>query len=99
MVNRTSWPITEVWSDTWDIMWNGKSPDDKTDFDRFSTDENLVNTAGLKIIKGRDMDLTNYPTDSTAALLASICALAVSTAAFEASICALAATLFCAALS
>ncbi|HSZ35225.1 MAG TPA: FtsX-like permease family protein, partial [Puia sp.] len=69
MVNRTSWPITEVWSDTWDIMWSGKLPDDKTDFDRFSTDENLVNTAGLKIIKGRDMDLTNYPTDSTAALL------------------------------
>ncbi len=69
LVNRTSWPLTEVWSDTWDIMWDGKSPDDKTDFDRFSTDENLVNTAGLTIIKGRDMDLTKYPTDSTAALL------------------------------
>ncbi len=69
MVNRTSWPLTEVWSDTWDIMWDGKSPNDKTDFDRFSTDENLVNTAGLTIIKGRDMDLTKYPTDSTAALL------------------------------
>ena len=69
MVNRTSWPLTEVWSDTWDIMWDGKSPNDKTDFDRFSTDENLVNTAGLTIIKGRDMDLNKYPTDSTAALL------------------------------
>lgn len=69
MVNRTSWPITEIWSDTWDILWQGKSPYDKTDFDRFSTDENLVNTAGLKIIQGRDMDLTKYPTDSTAALL------------------------------
>jgi putative ABC transport system permease protein len=68
-VNRTSWPLTEVWSDTWDIGWDGKSPDDKTDFDRFSTDENLVNTAGLTIINGRDMDLTKYPTDSTAALL------------------------------
>jgi putative ABC transport system permease protein len=69
LVNRTSWPLTEVWSDTWDIMWDGKSPNDKTDFDRFSTDENLVNTAGLTIIKGRDMDLAKYPTDSTAALL------------------------------
>ncbi len=68
-VNRTSWPLTEVWSDTWDILWQGKSPYDKTDFDRFSTDENLVKTAGLKIVEGRDMDLSKYPTDSTAALL------------------------------
>jgi putative ABC transport system permease protein len=69
MVNRSSWPLTEIWSDTWDIGWQGKSPNDKTDFDRFSTDENLVGTAGLKLIDGRDMDLKKFPTDSTAALL------------------------------
>ena len=57
-VNRTSWPMTEIWSDTWDIGWEGKSPYDKTDFDRFSTDDNLVKTAGLKLVEGRDMDLT-----------------------------------------
>ena len=68
-VNRTSWPMTEIWSDTWDIGWEGKSPYDKTDFDRFSTDDNLVKTAGLKLVEGRDMDLTRFPTDSTAALL------------------------------
>jgi len=68
-VNRTSWPLTEIWSDTWEIKWQGKSPYDKTDFDRFSTDEFLVSTAGLKLLKGRDMDLSTYPTDSTAALL------------------------------
>lgn len=68
-VNRTSWPLTEIWSDTWDIGWQGKSPYDKTDFDRFSTDENLVKIAGLRLIEGRDMDLTKFPTDSTAALL------------------------------
>ncbi len=64
LVNRTSWPLTEVWSDTWDIGWQGKSPFDKTDFYRFSTDENLVKTAGLRLIQGRDMDLVNFPTDS-----------------------------------
>ncbi len=69
LVNRTSWPLTEVWSDTWDIGWQGKSPYDKTDFFRFSTDENLVKTAGLKLIEGRDMDLVQFPTDSSAALL------------------------------
>ena len=45
-VNRTSWPITEVWSDTWDLLWEGKSPYDKTDFDCYSTDEGLVKLAG-----------------------------------------------------
>ncbi len=68
-VNRTSWPLTEIWSDTWDIVWQGKSPFDKTDFVRFSTDENLVSTAGLHLIMGRDIDLAKYPTDSTASLL------------------------------
>jgi putative ABC transport system permease protein len=69
LVNRSSWPITEIWSDTWGIEWQGKSPTDKTDFDRFSTDENMVKTSGLTLIEGRDMDLLKYPTDSTAALL------------------------------
>ena len=69
MVNRTSWPLTQIWSDTWDLVWQGKSPSDKTDFDRFSADENLVSLAGLKLISGRDMDPSKYPTDSTAALL------------------------------
>ena len=69
MVNRTSWPLTQIWSDTWDLSWQGKSPYDKTDFDRFSADENLVSLAGLKLIMGRDMDLVKFPTDSTAALL------------------------------
>jgi putative ABC transport system permease protein len=69
MVNRTSWPLTQIWSDTWGLVWQGKSPYDKTDFDRFSADENLVNLAGLKLIVGRDMDPAKYPTDSTAALL------------------------------
>jgi putative ABC transport system permease protein len=68
-VNRTSWPLTEIWSDTWDIGWQGKSPYDKTDFDRFTTDQDLVKTAGLTLLEGRDMDLIKFPTDSTAALL------------------------------
>src|SRR5450432_3377891 len=69
LVNRTSWPLTEVWSDSWDIGWQGKSPLDKTDFFRFSTDDNLVKTAGFTLLEGRDMDLSKFPTDSSAAVL------------------------------
>jgi ABC-type antimicrobial peptide transport system permease subunit len=68
-VCRTYCPLTEAWSDTWSVEWQGKSPYDKTDFDHYSTDEGLVKTAGLTIIEGRDMNLEEYPTDSSAVLL------------------------------
>jgi putative ABC transport system permease protein len=68
-VTRTNSPITETWSDTWDLVWEGKNPNDKTDFLHYSADEGLVKTAGLKIIQGRDMNLSQFPTDSTALLL------------------------------
>ena len=68
-VTKTLSPLTEVWSTTWDILWEGKDPTDKTEFEILSADEGLVKTAGLKIIEGRDMDITQFPTDSTAILL------------------------------
>jgi ABC-type antimicrobial peptide transport system permease subunit len=63
-VTKTSAPLTEGWSDSWDFKWAGKDPNDKTDFDRYNADENIVTTAGLTLIKGRDLDLKTYPTDS-----------------------------------
>jgi hypothetical protein len=38
-------------------------------FDRYSADENIVVTAGLKLIAGRDLDLSKYPSDSASALI------------------------------
>jgi putative ABC transport system permease protein len=68
-VTRTNSPLTSPYSDTWGLQWQGKDPNDKTDFFRFTADEGLVKTAGLKLIQGRDIDLVRYPTDSTAMLL------------------------------
>ncbi|HET9825718.1 MAG TPA: FtsX-like permease family protein, partial [Chitinophagaceae bacterium] len=68
-VTKTSSPLTQGWSDTWGFEWQGKDPNDRTDFDRFSADENLGNTAGLIFIKGRDFDLKNFPTDSAGVIL------------------------------
>jgi ABC-type antimicrobial peptide transport system, permease component len=68
-VTKSSAPITQAWSDSWGFMWEGKDPNDKTDFDRYYADEDLVKTAGLQIVQGRDFDLKNYPTDSTAIIL------------------------------
>lgn len=68
-VSKTSAPLTQGWSDTWDVKWQGKDAKDRTDFDIYNADQDLVKTAGLQIAKGRDFDLKQFPTDSTAVVL------------------------------
>jgi putative ABC transport system permease protein len=68
-VSKTNAPVTQGWSDSWDFQWAGKDPNDKTDFDRFSADQDIVKTAGFQLVKGRDFNLKQFPTDSTAVLL------------------------------
>lgn len=68
-VTKTSAPITEGWSNSWDFEWKGKSEDDKTLVNRFIADDAIVKTTGLQLIAGRDFDLSQYPTDSTAAII------------------------------
>jgi putative ABC transport system permease protein len=68
-VTKTSAPLTEGWSDSWGFFWEGKPQDDKTDFDRYITDQDLVKTAGFKLLAGRDFNLKEFPTDSAAMLI------------------------------
>jgi ABC-type antimicrobial peptide transport system permease subunit len=68
-VVKTNSPITEQWSDGWGQEWEGKDPNDKTDFSRFVADQGLGVTAGLQFIHGRDFDLTKFPTDSTGIII------------------------------
>ncbi|MDQ3278029.1 MAG: ABC transporter permease, partial [Bacteroidota bacterium] len=68
-VTKTSAPLTQGWSDSWGFEWEGKDPNDKTDFDRFCADENLAKTAGLQFVAGRDFDLKKFPTDSTGMII------------------------------
>lgn len=68
-VTMTSSPVTEGWSNTWGLEWKGKDPKDKTIINRFCADDAVAKTLGLQLVAGRDFDLNNFPTDSTAALL------------------------------
>lgn len=68
-VTMTSSPVTEDWSNSWEIGWPGKAPDDRTIVSRFFADEAVTQTLGLQLIAGRDFDLKNFPTDSNAALV------------------------------
>ena len=67
-VSKTSAPLTEGWSDG-GADWRGKDPNDRTGFNFYNTDGDIVKTAGLQLLQGRDIDIKNFPTDSTAVLL------------------------------
>ena len=68
-VTKTNSPITENWTNTWGIQWQGKPADDKTLVDRFYVDDGIVKTAGLKLVQGRDFDLNKFPADSSGVIL------------------------------
>jgi len=68
-VTMTSAPVTEGWSNTFGLQWQGKDPNDRNPINRFCADDAVTKTLGLQLVKGRDLDLKNFPTDSNAALL------------------------------
>ncbi|HEY5392562.1 MAG TPA: FtsX-like permease family protein, partial [Hanamia sp.] len=50
--------------------WQGSNPDDANIvFSRVGTDGDFAKTMGLQLIDGRDIDMKNFPSDSTAAML------------------------------
>ncbi|MEP3209095.1 MAG: ABC transporter permease [Maribacter sp.] len=68
-VTKTGSPITESWSNSWNFEWRGKDKDNKTLVHRLPADDAVVKTFGLELIEGRDFNLANYPTDSTAVII------------------------------
>lgn len=68
-VTKTGSPITQSWSNSWGMEWKGKKEDDKTLILRLPADDAIIRTMGLQLVTGRDFDLQQYPTDSTALIL------------------------------
>ena len=69
-MSRNMSPITQRFSDGWGMTWPGSDKgDERTDFVRFSTDADMVKTMGMRLVKGRDIDIFKYPGDSTAMML------------------------------
>jgi ABC-type antimicrobial peptide transport system permease subunit len=55
---------------SWGLRWPGEPAKDTTiGINLFSEDADLVKTAGLKLVAGRDIDVYTHPTDSFAVLL------------------------------
>lgn len=68
-VTRTMSPITLRWSNSNGFEWAGKSKDNTVIFNRTAADDKLIETTGLELVKGRDFDLSKFPTDSAAAII------------------------------
>ncbi|HVZ97639.1 MAG TPA: ABC transporter permease [Chitinophagaceae bacterium] len=70
-VTKSLVPISASWtSNMWGYEWQGSTPEESRKiFDVFSTDAGFTKTLGTRIIAGRDIDIYNYPTDSSAILL------------------------------
>ena len=68
-ITRTNSPVTDSWSDEADITWPGKPDDTRMDFTRYTTDKDFTKTIGLKILAGRDIDVSAHPDDTAAMLL------------------------------
>ena len=69
-VTKSMSPITQRFSDGWGFSWEGSTTaDEKTDFIRMASDVDFTKTTGIKLIAGRDIDIQDFPSDSTAMLL------------------------------
>jgi len=68
-VTQTSSPITELWDTSSKLKWQGKAPGQAINFSVLCADDNLSKTFGFRVVSGREFNLRNFPTDSTACLL------------------------------
>jgi ABC-type antimicrobial peptide transport system permease subunit len=68
-ISKTQAPLTQNWSSGISMNWQGKDPNAKIQINRYTEDGDLVKTAGMQLVEGRDIDVKNYPTDSTACLI------------------------------
>jgi ABC-type antimicrobial peptide transport system permease subunit len=67
--SETLSPLTQMWSAGFSLTWKGKNPNNRLTFIRTSTNGGLVKATGLQLVQGRDIDVSVYPTDSTACLI------------------------------
>ncbi|WP_297335248.1 ABC transporter permease [Algoriphagus sp.] len=68
-VSYTFSPLTEIYSNTHSMQWQGKDENYRPNINRMASDANLIETAGMELIAGRDIDVYTFPSDSLAALI------------------------------
>lgn len=70
-VTKTMRAITQGGNNAWNFRWAGQTQNDidNLTIKYFSTDADLIKTANMHLIEGRDIDVYTYPRDSFSVLL------------------------------
>lgn len=68
-VTKTMSAITQRAANTWGLIWEGKPASFEEAIALYSSDADLVKTAGLQLVAGRDIDIQRYPADSFSVVL------------------------------
>ncbi|MGM9507712.1 ABC transporter permease [Larkinella sp. GY13] len=69
-VTKTMTDLTNDGWRSWGLRWPGENPKDtNTAITIFSSDADLVRTAGMTLVEGRDIDSYQYPADSFSVVL------------------------------
>ena len=68
-LSATMAPLTQTFSMGTSLSWPGMTPETHITFMRSATDGDIVRSAGLTLVQGRDIDIHRYPSDSTACLI------------------------------
>jgi len=68
-VTRSNSPIVYIWTGNDGYRWPGSDPNKKIWFHEFQADNDFLETAGLKLLRGRTINTNLYATDSSAALI------------------------------
>ena len=69
-VSMNQGPITRHSSNSWGFSWPGSKPEDyDVVFETMSTDAHFTEIMGVKLLAGRDIDASTFPTDSSAVLV------------------------------
>ncbi|MBS1528437.1 MAG: ABC transporter permease, partial [Bacteroidetes bacterium] len=68
-ITRTNSPVNDLWTGSDKYTWAGKNPTEKIFLSENFTDKDFTKTTGIKLLEGRDIDVSRYPTDTSAVLL------------------------------
>lgn len=68
-ITRTNSSVDDIWTANDDYSWQGKNPTVALTLLENFTDQNFTHTTGIQLLKGRDIDVNRYPSDTAAVLL------------------------------
>jgi len=69
-VTKNMGGIADGGAHSWGLRWPNETPaDTNTTLTLYSSDANLLKTAGMHLIEGRDIDIYQYPSDSFSVVL------------------------------